>query len=534
MAADGTLFGELRGRAGRRLRVVDLFCGAGGTSLGVEMGLGVSPVAAVNHWDYAITTHQQNHPSTLHFREDVFNVAPWEAARGMSVDLLVGSPDCTHFSVAKGGAPRDTGRRALADVFIKWAREIRPRVIVLENVREFTGWGPLDDAGQPIRARRGEYFAAWVAALQAEGYVVEHQLLRACDYGAPTSRLRLFVVARRDGLPIRWPAPTHGAPGLPPHRAAAEVIDWSIPCPSIFDRARPLAEATQRRIAEGIRRFVIGATEPFIVPVGYGERPGQAPRCQPVTAPLSTVVGAGKHALIVPTLVTNTSGHAPTSLSSPVPTLTTGGQQALVSAFIARHFTGASGRELAAPLPTITTVDHNALVAATLVLAGQGERRPGERPRAVDAQQPLPTVTSGGNRFGVAAVYLDRQFGHSIGAPVSDPAPAITAGGGGKSALVAAFLQKFYGASEQNQPLTDPLGTVTTRDRFALTTVHVGGEPYQIVDIGMRMLQPRELARAQGFPGSYIFSGSKTDQIAAIGNSVVPQVMAALTRANLG
>ncbi len=527
---DGTLFGDRHA-----LRAVDLFCGAGGTSLGVEMGLGVSPVAAVNHWPYAIRTHAENHPATLHFQEDVFNVHPWEAARGLSIDLLVGSPDCTHFSVAKGGAPRDSGRRALADVFVKWAREIRPRVIILENVREFTGWGPLDAAGQPIPAQRGEHFAAWVAALQAEGYVVEHRLLRACDYGAPTSRLRLFVVARRDGAPIRWPAPTHGAPGLPPHRAAAEVIDWTIPCPSIFDRPRPLAEATQRRIAEGIRRFVIGAAEPFLVSIGYGGRPGQAPRCQPVTAPLGTVVGSGKqHALIVPTLITNTSGHAPTPLSSPVPTLTTGNQQALVSAFIARHFTGASGRGMADPLPTITTVDHNALVAATLVLAGQGERRPGETPRTVDGQQPLPTVTSGGNRFGLAAVYLDRQFGNSVGAPVGDPAPAVTAGGGGKSALVAAFLQKFYGASDQNQPLTAPLGTVTTRDRFALTTVNISGEPWQIVDIGMRMLQPRELARAQGFPDSYIFNGSKTDQIAAIGNSVVPQVMAALTRANLG
>ena len=433
---DGTLFGNRHS-----LRVVDLFCGAGGTSLGVEMGLGVSPVAAVNHWDYAIRTHAQNHPTTLHFQEDVFNVAPWQAARGLSIDLLVGSPDCTHFSTAKGSAPRDTGRRALADVFIRWAREIRPRVIILENVREFQGWGPLDSAGQPIPERKGELFRAWVGALEAEGYVVEWRLLRACDYGAPTSRLRLFVVARRDGQPIRWPAPTHGA-GLIPYRTAAEIIDWSLPCPSIFDRPRPLADATCRRIAEGIQRFVVGAAKPFIATIGYGERAGQSPRIASTDAPLSTVVAGGvKHAL--------------------------------VSAFIARHFSGASGREVQAPLPTVTTVDHNALVCA--------------------------------------------------------------ATGSDKTPRVAAFLQKFYGASDaQNQGVQVPLGTVTTRDRFALTTVNISGEPWQIVDIGMRMLQPRELASAQGFPADYIFNGSKTDQTAAIGNSVVPQVMAALTRANLG
>ena len=426
---DGTLFGNRQA-----LRVVDLFCGAGGTSLGVEMGLGVSPVAAVNHWDYAIQTHAQNHPGTMHFLEDVFNVHPWQAARGLSIDLLVGSPDCTHFSTAKGSAPRDTGRRALADVFIRWAKEIRPRVIILENVREFQGWGPLDSAGQPIPERKGELFRAWVRSLEVEGYVVEWRLLRACDYGAPTSRLRLFVVARCDGQPIRWPAPTHGA-GLIPYRTAAEIIDWSLPCPSIFDRPRPLADATCRRIAEGIQRFVVGAAKPFIL--------------------------------------TNTTGHAPTSIDAPVPTLATGNQQALVSAFIARHFSGASGREVQSPLPTVTTVDHNAPVCAAL--------------------------------------------------------------GSDKTPKVAAFLQKFYGASDaQNQGVQVPLGTVTTRDRFALTTVNISGEPWQIVDIGMRMLQPRELANAQGFPADYIFNGSKTDQTAAIGNSVVPQVMAALTRANLG
>jgi len=458
--ADGTMFGQLRHKDGRRpLRAVDLFCGAGGTSLGVEMGLGVSPVAAVNHWPYAIQTHAQNHPTTLHFLEDVFNVAPWEAARGMELDLLVGSPSCVHFSTAKGGQPLDAGLRALADVFVKWAKELRPRVMIVENVREFRDWGPLDEKGRPIKARKGEDYRAWIRAIEAEGYVYECRLLRACDYGAPTSRLRYFGVFRRDGQPIRWPTPTHGPGTAQPWHAAAEVIDWSIPCRSIFGRKKPLAEATMARIAAGVRKFVVESASPFlltnttghaptplsaptptlttgnqqylvapsIVPVGYGERKGLAPRCAPISAPLGTVVGAGKHALI--------------------------------AAYIARHFTGAVGRELQSPLPTVTTVDHHSLVAA--------------------------------------------------------------------------FLTKYYGTGN-GQPVSAPLDTVTTRDRFALTTVNISGEPWQIVDIGMRMLQPRELARAQGFPDSYIFNGSKTDQIAAIGNSVVPQVMAALTRANLG
>ena len=219
--ADGSLFGNLR-----RPVVVDLFCGAGGTSLGVEMA-GLEVQAAVNHWPYAIRMHARNHPDTFHFLEDVFDVEPWIAARGRLIDLLVGSPDCTHFSNAKGSQPRDTGRRALADVFVKWATQVRPTRIILENVREFLTWGPLDDNGQPIPERKGEYFRAWVQALESLGYRVEWRLLRACDYGAPTSRLRLFVVARLDGPP-QWPTPSHG-PGLEPWRAAAECIDWGVP-----------------------------------------------------------------------------------------------------------------------------------------------------------------------------------------------------------------------------------------------------------------------------------------------------------------
>ena len=272
--ADGSLWGDLR-----RPVVVDLFCGAGGTSLGVEMA-GLEVQAAVNHWPYAISVHSKNHPNTLHFTEDVFDVEPWIAARGRQIDLLVGSPDCTHFSVAKGGAPRDSGRRALADVFVKWATQVRPARIILENVKEFTTWGPLypEDypieklRGQPIPERKGEYFRAWVQDLEDLGYRVEWRVLTACDYGTPQRRNRLFVVARCDGQPIAWPAPTHG-PGLIPHRTAAECIDWSVPMCSIFASQeeanqwakehgvgrpqRPLSEKTMARIAEGLRKFVI-------------------------------------------------------------------------------------------------------------------------------------------------------------------------------------------------------------------------------------------------------------------------------------
>lgn len=444
--------------------MIDLFCGTGGTSLGVEMALGHGPEAAVNHWPYAIQIHAKNHPATLHFQEDVFAVDPWEAARGKRVDLLVGSPDCTHFSVAKGAAPRDSGRRSLAEVFIRWAREIRPRVIILENVREFQDWGPLDDSGRPIQARKGEDFRRWVGQLEAEGYRVEWRLLRACDFGAPTSRLRLFLVARCDGQAIRWPEPTHGGPGQPPWRTAAECIDWSIPCPSIFDRPRPLAEATLKRIAAGIGKYVLNNPRPFLLCLSHGGR------LEPIDEPLRTV----------------TAGPA-------------GGDRALV--------------------------------APSLIQMGYGERQ-GEAPRVLDLGRPLGTVVSGGNKFGLVAAFLAKHYTGATGSDLRTPIGTVTAVD--HHSLVTAFIQKYYGSDGQNQPVDRPLDTATVKARFGLVTVKIGGENWALYDIGMRMLQPRELARAQGFPDSYILEGSKADQIAGIGNSVVPQVMAALVRANMG
>ena len=454
---DGTLFGRLD-----RLNIVDLFCGAGGTSLGVQQALGYSPEAAINHWPYAIRVHAQNHPDTLHFEEDIFQVAPWEAARGKRVDLLVGSPSCVHFSVAKGSAPKDAGIRSQAEVFIRWAREIKPRVILLENVKEFLSWGPINEDGHPIQAQAGESFKGWVQALEAEGYRVGWKLLKACDFGAPTSRLRLFVVARCDDQPIRWPEPSHGH-GKLPYRTAAECIDWSIPCPSIFERKKPLAEATLKRIAAGIQKYVLTTAQPFLLCKSHGGR------LEPLDRPLNTVTAGPK-----------------------------GGDRLLV--------------------------------APSLIQMGYGERE-GQPLRTLNLHKPLGTVVSGGNKFGLVAAFLAKHYTGAIGSDLRSPLSTVTTQD--HHSLVAAFMTKFYGAGGTAQGIGAPLDTATTKARFGLVTVTLDGEPYVLSDIGMRMLAPRELARAQGFPDSYIFEGTKADQIAAIGNAVVPQVMAALVRANL-
>lgn len=418
--------------------IVDNFAGGGGASTGLEWALGRPVDIAVNHDPEAIALHRANHPATRHYCESVFKVDPEEITGNQPVGLAWFSPDCTHHSKARGGAPRSPRVRGLAWVVIRWARRVKPRVIMLENVEEFADWGPLLEDGRPCPERRGTTFRLWLNQLRGAGYRVEHRELRACDFGAPTTRKRLFVIARRDGLPITWPAPTHG-PGRTPYRTAAECIDWSIPCPSIFERARPLAENTMRRIARGIWRYVITSPRPFIVPITHG---GDA-RVHSIDDPLRTV------------------------------TTTNGGE------FM-----------LAAP-----SLDHHALVAAHLSkLRGTSTAQP--------ACDPLHTISAGGTHF----------------------------------AEVRALLLKYYG-SEQDPRLEDPLHTVTTRDRFGLVLVH--GEWYAIADIGMRMLQPRELYRAQGFGDDYRIDVevggrplSKAAQVRMAGNSVCPPLAAALVRAN--
>ena len=485
--------------------IADLFAGGGGASMGIELALGRSPDIAINHSPAAIAMHAVNHPTTRHYCENVWTVDPRAVCAGRAVGLLHASPDCTHHSRAKGGKPKNKKLRSLASVVIRWARDVRPRVIVLENVEEWLAWGPVDNEGQPIKAKAGRSFRCWLGKLKAQGYRVEWRILNAADYGAPTTRKRVFLVARCDGEAIVWPVPSHGRGQRSPWRAASEVIDWSIPTPSIFDRKKPLADATMRRIAAGVDRYVIKAARPFIVPVTHTK---SGDRVHAITDPLRTVTTAkgGEFALVSPTLVQlgygEREGQAPRALdiTKPLGTVVAGGgKHGLVAALLTKHYGGVVGHGVQLPLGTITTQDHHAL-----------------------------TTT-----------FLTKFYGTSTGQDVTAPVPTVTAGGQ-HIAAVRAFLIKYYGASDrpesQQQGLFEPLHTVTTKARFGLVTVQ--GETYQIADIGMRMLSPRELFRAQSFPDSYVIDVgldgrpfTKTAQIELAGNSVCPVVEQAVVGA---
>lgn len=517
--------------------IIDQFAGGGGASLGIELALGRSPDIAINHDPEAIALHTANHPTTQHHCEDVFKIDPLAVCAGRPVGLMWLSPDCKHFSKAKGGKPVEKKIRGLAWLAVKWARTVQPRVIILENVEEFQDWGPLTAENMPCPKRKGLTFQRWKRELENCGYVVEHRELRACDYGAPTIRKRLFLVARCDGLPITWPVPTHGK-GLRPYRTAAECIDWAHPCPSIFERARPLADNTLRRIAAGVVRYVINAPKPFIVQYHAPKRDGD---------------------------------HRNRSIDEPLNTQSTENRFGLVAASIARiGQTGGGGSYTNAadvPVTTITSKAEHLLVGATLVQTGYGERE-GQAPRALDIEKPIGTLV-GTQKHALVAAFMAQHntgmTGHPMTAPVSTivgkgsnqnlvashlvklrgtckdgqpvdaPAPTITAGGW-HVGEVRAFLTKYYGTL-QDPDLRAPLHTVTTKDRFSLVTV--AGEPYFIADIGMRMLQPRELYRAQGFPDDYridiTFGGqrlTKSAQVRMCGNSVCPPVAAAVILAN--
>lgn len=530
--------------------VVDSFAGGGGASQGIAWALGRAPDIAINHDADAIAMHEANHPSTRHVLEDVWRADLRSLVDGQEVELLWASPDCRHFSRAKGGQPVSKSVRSLAWVVVRWAEQVAPRLICLENVREFADWGPLvprhecrscgwrGTEGQatlkrrrrrcprceslklqqtedlvPDPDRRGLTFRRWVGRLRNLGYDVQWRSLDAADYGAPTHRRRLFLVARRDGEPIQWPEPTHADPakiqqgGLwpddrKPYRTAAECIDWSIECPSIFARKRPLAEKTMRRIAEGVRRYVLESAEPFIVQLAHGEgRNGRwGAGSRPLDEPLGTVhAGGGNHALVAPSLATighgERKGQAPRvrATDRPLGVVTGGGHHALVAAFLAKHFGGMVGVEADTPLPTTTARGtQNQLVAANLVHMIYGAKQ------WSTVEQPLRTVTTGKH-----------------------------------AALVYSFLVRYFGTAI-GQHVTEPLYTITGKDRFGLVVVEVDGEHHVIIDIGMRMLTPRELARAQGFPDIYQLTGTKTNQVARIGNSVCPQVVQAIVGANVG
>lgn len=491
--------------------IVDNFAGGGGASTGIELATGRSVDIAINHDPAAIAMHKMNHPTTEHYCENVWDVDPEKACKGRKVALAWFSPDCKHFSKAKGGKPVEKSIRSLAWVAVRWARAVKPRVIMLENVEEFQTWGPLLKNNKPNPKRKGETFRYFVKALEECGYEVDWRELRACDYGAPTIRKRFFLIARCDGEPIKWPQATHGAPDsrevkeghLKPWRTAAEIIDWNIECKSIFERKKPLCENTMRRIARGLKRFVLDNPQPFILQIGQQKFGGDR-RVQSIHQPLATIVTKAESCLVAPTLIQYHKEQSEKevrgqSIKKPLMTMDTSNRYGLVSAFITKYFAGGytgAGAEVKEPLPTITAIDHNAIV--------------------------MP--------------YIMQMYGTSTGAPVTKPLATITAQGQ-HIAEVEAFLVKYYGHDDA-QSILEPLHTVTARDRFGLVVIEE--QEYRIVDIGMRMLAPRELFNAQGFPKDYIIEKDadgkhypKSAQVARCGNAVPPPFAEALTRANL-
>lgn len=474
--------------------IIDNFAGGGGASTGIEQALGRPVDIAINHDPVAIAMHCANHPKTRHLCEDVFDVDPAKVANGRPVGLVWFSPDCKHFSRAKGGKPVSKKIRGLAWVAVEWAKAVHPRVIILENVEEFETWGPLGADMLPLPERKGETFKRFCKALVDEGYQVQWRSLRACEYGAPTIRRRLFLVARCDDRPIVWPSPTHGE-GLLPYRTAAECISWSIPCPSIFERKRPLCPATMARIAKGIWKYVINAAEPFIVPLTHQE--SRSPH--DINEPMRTVTGANR------------------------------GELALCAAFLAKHYGGPNGKQtpgvpMDRPIGTVTPKDHHALVTALLSHCYSSNTSGGEG----DLSKPARTVTAQGTHHALVCASIDRQFGASEGAAIDEPLGTVMPGGMGKTQVVQAFLRQHPG---------DPMAACRPTSRLGL--VCVNGIDYSISNIGMRMLQPRELFRAQGFPPGYIIDPAhkgkpltKTAQVAAAGNSVCPPIARALVEAN--
>lgn len=601
--------------------IIDNFAGGGGASTGIEIALGRHVDVAINHDPQAVSMHQANHPQTHHYCESVWEVNPRDVEPGRKIGLLWLSPDCKHFSKAKGGKPVEKKIRGLAWVALRWAALRQPRVIMLENVEEFITWGPLAEGAdgnmRPCPKNKGREFNAFVNALSRQGYQVEWKELRACDYGAPTIRKRLFLIARRDGQPIVWPEQTHFDPKLEdkrhrargekrrqPWRTAAECIDWSLPCSSIFltkeeGRAigvnRPLADNTLRRIAKGIMRYVVNAAEPFIVTAAHGEgKPGGAQRWgkghRSMAAPLPTITASGGYGLVTPFITEHANGSnqrnmaaneplrtqcaqvkgghfavvAPTlvqtgygeregqapralDIGKPLGTLVGSQKHALVSAFMAKHYGGVVGHGLdGEPLHTITSSDHNSLVSAHLTKFRSGSV-------GSELNDPIHTITAGGNPardstgnvHGIVTSNLVKMRGTNTGQPDDEPLHTLSAQGQ-HFAEVRAFLVKYYGNEQDGISLNEPNHTVTARDRFGLVTVH--GEEYAITDIGLRMLAPRELFRAQGFPESYIIDRglnidadgnhhwkplTKSAQVRMCGNSVCPPLATALVRANL-
>lgn len=540
--------------------IVDNFAGGGGASTGIELATGYSVDIAINHDPEAIKMHKANHPNTKHYCENVWAVDPVKACGGHPVALAWFSPDCKHFSKAKGGKPKDKNIRGLAWVACRWAGLVRPRVIMLENVEEFKTWGPLGRRHHPIKSKQGETFRKFVQQLTDLGYEVEFRELVAADYGAPTMRKRFFMIARCDGKPIVWPEPTH-APAdsdevkdglLKPYVGAYTQLDFSLPCPSIFDTSeeikekygiravRPLAPKTMERIARGLKKFVLDNPEPFIVPIGYGERKGQAPRVHDIEKPLPTIVGSGKHYLCEPYMVqigqTGFTKDRSKDVKEPLTTIVSKNEHCLISPTLIQYHSETAqgevrGQTIEDPIMTVDGSNRYGLVTSFIQKYYGGNYQG----NGFDIKEPLHTITTL-ERNAMCAVNLIQMNNHCDGRDVKEPIPTITAGDG-HFGEVRAFLIKYYGQGT-GQDIKAPLDTVTAQDRFGLVTIN--GVDYQIVDIGLRMLEPRELYGCQGFPDDYIidhdYTGKtypRSEQVRRCGNAVCPPIPAALVRANL-
>lgn len=566
--------------------LVDEFACGGGMSEAIEQAIGRHVDIAVNHDGDACSMHAANHPQTEHYFRDVFDVCPRTATRGRSVDLLHMSPDCTHHSQARGGQPRSRALRGLAWVGSRWAGQVRPRIITLENVKQILQWGPLiakrcPKTGRVVRIdgtvagpgervpvgqqhlvpdpkRMGSSWRRFVAELRALGYDVDWRVLCSADYGTPTTRTRLFMVARCDGAPIVWPEPTHfqkPAKGQKKWRAAAECLDWSIEGRSIFEREKPLADATLRRVAHGMKRYVLDSADPFIVPVTHQG----SVRVHDIRDPARTITGAHRGELMLAAPVMVQAGHGQGTPDAP------------------RWSHGA--KSVREPVGTVTASGGGQAVAVgTLVQMGYGERD-GQAPRALDVREPLGTVVGGGGKFAAVTAFVEQANGgfnttpardareplststatgsqqrmvtahlatlrqNCIGQELRDPVPTMTAGGEHHAVVeyhlspeaeagalrCAAFLIRYYGHGGQLGDLHEPMSTSTTKDRLALVTVWLQGEPYVVVDICLRMLTPRELYNANGFPSTYIIDRghdgrvfSKSTQVRMCGNAVPP------------
>lgn len=637
--------------------IIDSFAGGGGASTGIELALGRSPDVAINHNAKALAMHEANHPETLHLDSNIWDVDPQSVTQGRHVGLLWASPDCKHFSKAKGGAPRDRNVRDLAWVVVKWAEEVKPDVILMENVEEFVTWGPIGEDGQPIKEFAGLTFNDWKRRLRRAGYRISDRELRGCDYGAPTIRKRWFFVARRDGRPIVWPKPTHGDPKtravqkgkLKPWRTAAECINWSLPCPSIFDNSaeikqkhglravRPLAKNTMARVARGLKRYVLDAENPFLVQQSmpllstfYGHNNGRGKRAADLQEPLRTVTVQNRHALIspsitrfnsgatgqdirdplatitanslikrpggtapigiiTPTLVnvanSKTTGRGPNAWSiqealrtitssngfclvapsllslkgtarrdmpvnAPHPTILAGGNHsALIAPVLTYAQQGGRNRPVTAPHHTIcaSRKDQNALIVPTLVQTGYGERK-GQEPRALNVRAPLGTVVAGGIKHAAVAPWLLKYYGTGDGARSNVPCHTITARDRfGHTQADLATVPAFEPAQEAKaRAVADLMRSHGYWGDGEFVTLEIDGETFVIVDIGMRMLSPRELFNAQGFPADYVIEGTwqqsgedwkwlpftKDVQVSCCGNSVCPDLAEALVSVN--